>query len=94
MEYFSSDGFNQLGTDGAGYDDGNPYDHWNYTDPRPLPQRYTPVNGPYTLTNASRWQPLVIELPGVTQSIGAPYVQHHITPHVRTISPSCCLHGV
>ncbi len=84
IAFLATDGMNQLGKNGPGYTNGNPYSHWNYSDPRPLGQRYTPVNGPYTITDPTRWQPLVIELPGVAVSIGAPYVQQHITPHVRS----------
>ena len=49
---------------------------------------FTPANDAYTLTDASKWQPLVIEpVPpyggGGVGATGAPYVQQHVTPQVR-----------
>ena len=49
---------------------------------------FTPANDAYTITDASKWQPLVIEpVPpyggGGVGATGAPYVQHHVTPQVR-----------
>ena len=57
-----------------------------------LLQDYTlfePANNAYSLSDPTKWQPLVIEpVPpysggGATALTGAPYVQHHITPQVR-----------
>ena len=54
LAFLSTDGFNQLGDMGSGYDNGNPYNHWNYSDPRPRGQAYVPVNTAYNLTDPSR----------------------------------------
>ena len=49
---------------------------------------FEPANTAYTLSDPTKWQPLVIEpVPpysggGATALTGAPYVQHHITPQV------------
>lgn len=53
---------------------------------------FEPANTAYALTDPTKWQPLVIEpvLPyggGGQGATGAPYVQHHITPHVSPNSP-------
>ena len=39
------------------------------------------------LNDASRWQPLVLQPANSPNALGAPYIQTHITPHVR---PSHC----
>ena len=55
---------------------------------------FEPANGPYSITDPTKWQPLVIEpVPpysggGATALTGAPYVQHHITPQVLYYVPS------
>lgn len=71
-----------------------------------LVQDYTgfvPANGPYTLTDPTKWQPLVIEPVApygggsIGASTGAPYVQHHITPQVcrtPTFVTSGAYHGI
>ena len=50
---------------------------------RDYPPLYKPVNTWDVLNNASRWQPLVLQPANSPNALGAPYIQTHITPHVR-----------
>ena len=50
---------------------------------RDYPPLYKPVNTWDVLNNASRWQPLVLPPANSPNALGAPYIQTHITPHVR-----------
>jgi hypothetical protein len=67
------DGMNQLGDEGGGTYNAQPYA--DNTD-------YQPVNTAYELVDPTRWQPLV-----VTERLGSYRVQQFVTPQMRLTTP-------